>query len=164
MSMGAAGSIDLVPGLGVAARLGVDGPILPALRWYGAVTFWPEQRATRDDASFGIGLTTFSLGLCGGARFDWFRFDGCAAVDAGAAYVVVYSPTPRAPGQRFYVGATALLRLEARLFEPVWLGLFGGIAVPFILHEYRVQGRPTVVFRPTPVAPVAGIDLAVRFR
>ncbi len=164
LSLGAAGSYDLVPGIAAGVRLGVDGPLADALRWYGAVLFWPEQIATRDDASFGIGLTTFSLGLCAGAQLDWFRFDGCASVDAGAAHAVVYSPTPRAPGQRFYSGATGLARLEARLFAPVWLGVFGGVAVPFIVHAYRVQGRPGVVFQPSAVAPVVGAELAVRFR
>ena len=161
LSLGAVGSLELVPGL--TARLGVDGPILPELRWYGAVVWWSEQVATAADASFGVGLTSLSLGLCAGTQLDWFRVDGCASLDLGAAWAVVYSPTPRAPGQRLYLGASGLLRLEARLVAPVWLGVFGGVAVPFILYEYRVQGRPDVVFQPSPVAPVAGIELAVRF-
>jgi len=164
LGVGAAGSYDMIPGLGAAARLSVDGPILPELRWFGAVSFWPEQVATHNTASFGIGLTAFSLGLCAGAGFDGFRFDGCATLDVGAVHVVVHSPTPLAPGQRLHVGATALLRLEARIVDPLWVGFFGGIAVPFVRYQYRVQGHREVVFEPSAVSPVLGIDLAVRFR
>ncbi|HJL18642.1 MAG TPA: hypothetical protein RMH99_23475 [Sandaracinaceae bacterium LLY-WYZ-13_1] len=163
LSIAAVGSYDVVPSWGVGPRLAVDGPVVGPLRWYGAVVHWTEQVATLDDTTFGITLTTFSLGLCAGARFDWLRFDGCASIDVGGATAVVYSPTPRAPGERVFVGATGLVRLEARLVAPLWLGLFGGVAVPFVRHEYRVQGRPEVVFSPSALAPVAGAELAVRF-
>ena len=163
LSAGAMGGVDVVPGLGVAARVGIDGPILPELRWYGAVAYWTEQVATLADASFGVGLITFSVGLCAGKRFDFFRFDGCVSVDVGAANAVVYSPTPRAPGERIYAGATALLRAELEIVDPLWIGVFVGGVVPFVVHEYRVQGRDEVVFRQFPFGPIAGSELAVRF-
>lgn len=163
LSAGATGGVDVVPGLGVAARVTIDGPILPILRWYGAVAYWAEQVATLDDASFGVGLVTFSAGLCAGARFDFFRVDGCVSIDVGAAHAVVYSPTPRAPGERVYAGATALLRAELELFHPLWLGVHAGGVVPFVVHEYRVQGRDEIVFSQSPVGPIAGAELAVRF-
>lgn len=164
LSLGAAGSYALIPEFGVGARLGVDGPITAELRWYGAVVHWAEHTAELGDASFGIGLTTFALGLCAGTGIDGFRFDGCASVDLGTTQAVVYSPTPLAPGQRFWMSATALLRFEARIYAPLWVSVFGGITVPFVRYEYRVQGRDEVVFAPSVVSPIAGIELAVRFR
>lgn len=163
VALGALGAYNLVPGLGTGVRLTVDGPIVRHLRWIGGAHYWTEQRAERGGAAFGIGLVSFSAGLCVGKAWDRLRLDGCATIDVGAFWAAVYAPDPLAPGERVHVGATALLRLEARVIGPLWVGMVGGLTIPFVRHGFSVQGRPEVVFRSSGAAPMAGLELAVHF-
>lgn len=163
VSLGAAAVYKLVPGWGFGGRITLDGPIAGALRWSGNVLYLPEQVAERDGARFGVGLTTLGLGLCVGARSSRLSVDGCAHIDVGGLHVVVYDPTPTAPGDRVYVGGTLTVRGGFRLWRRLWLGVSLGASIPFVDYDFRVEGQPDEVFSPSPVAPSGSVELQVDF-
>lgn len=163
VSLGAAAAYKLVPGWGFGGQITIDGPITRALRWSGSVLYMPEQIAERDDARFGVGLTKVGLGLCLGTRSNRVSIDGCGHIDVGGLHVVVYDPTPTAPGDRVYVGASLTVRGGLRVWRRLWLGVTLGTSIPFVDYDFRVDGQPEEVFSPSPVAPFGGLELVVDF-
>lgn len=163
VTLGAVVSHGLLPGWGVGARLRTHGPLLRWMRWRVAMSYWPEQRAERDGADFGIGLTGLSVGACAGQRWGQVSLHGCMDVELGVMHSVVFSPAPSSPGDEVWGAAYADLRVALHAVGPIEVALHGGLAVPLHRLRYRVAERTEVVFEPSVVAPTVGVDIGVRF-
>jgi len=161
LAFGAAFAHELVPGIGYGFRLSVDGAITRLWRWTVGAELWPEREVTRDTSRVGVGLTQGSAGVCVGRTFARGALHGCGSLTLGALHVVVYDPVPRDPGDRVFLGLSASLRGSVRVVGPVHLGVWAAATVPLIDHDLFVEGNPSPIFSPAPVAPQLGVELLV---
>jgi hypothetical protein len=109
----------------------------------GLVGFFPEHRTTGAVGDFAFGLSYGELAGClalplWGASL----WELCGGLLGGALHIVVYSPEPANPGQRWTAAASERTRVVLPLFGRTVLELGVGASEPFTRRSFYVGGAP----------------------
>lgn len=157
-------SPSVLPKWAVGIAVTTDAPLTESVRYGVGATLWPEARTPDPDPNFAFGLAAISAGICWAAlRAERLTGAICGSVLAGVMHAVVYHPDPLAPGDRFWLGATAGVRGTATVVEPLWLEIGVEALVPITRYDFRVEGRPSSAWTQAVIAPVAFVGAGVHF-
>ncbi len=163
VALGALGSYRLVPGTAPGVSFDVDARLWGPLRAAMGTLYVPEQRSDKTGAAFGFSVTAARIGLCAATSRERFMLAGCAGLLLGAIQAVVFRPNPTHPGERFFGAADVRVEGAWLVFDPLFLALSAGIAVPFVRHRFRLEERKAPEFQQVPVIPLVTLAAGLRF-
>ena len=166
-----AAGVGIAPGLlpssvAPSAALSTMVSVLDHLAVDLGARYFPEVHT--DDKRFGFGLFHFSLGACMpfrmvAGRFVRGVFAGCAHLDPGEIYAVVYRPIPTNPGGRFWLGAEASLRAGLELGGSFEVSVEGAALFALSHPVFRVDGEQSPVFSQPFLSPLATLYAGLHF-
>lgn len=167
MSLGAALSYGLVPGVGMGVVLGGDLPIDGRFRLGLRALLLPATRVELLGTAVEVGLTAGIVTLC----YELMRgrlaaLGGCAGVGVGAIAPAVLQGEARGAGQQLWAAVSLQPRLRVQLVGPLAAELGVDALVPLVRHVFYVGGPvgPATAFQQSPVTVVATFGLAMHFR
>lgn len=122
--------------------------------------YLPPQKTSDGVAS--ISLTAANAGLCGGTTGTMrVGVDLCFGLHAGATHTAVHRFIPEDPGDRFWLGASAGLRLRVAIVSGLFADGLVDMMVPLTRHRFFVtpSSPDTPIFSQGPFGLVAGAGL-----
>ena len=167
MSVGAAVSYGLVPGVGAGVTVGGDLAITGRFRLGVRWLMFPATRAEAAGTAIELGLSAGSVALCFEAlRGRVAALGGCGGVVLGVITPSVLQGEARGAGQQFWAAVTVQPRLRVQLVGPLAAELGVDVVAPLVRHVFFVGGgmAPVTAFQQTPVAVAGTFGLAMHFR
>ena len=157
----------LLPDITIGPALAGSAYVSPKILISGLVGFFPEHRTAGAVGDFAFGLSygeiagCLALPLWGASSWEL-----CGGLLGGALHIVVYSPEPANPGQRWTAAASERTHLVLPLFGRTVLEIGVGASQPFTRRSFYVSGAPPgmdTVFTQPAVALAAWAGLGVRW-
>jgi hypothetical protein len=155
------------PDITTGPALAGSAYVSPMIAISALVGFFPEHRTTGAVGDFAFGLSygeiagCLALPLWGASSWEL-----CGGLLGGALHIVVYSPEPANPGQRWTVAASERTRLVLPLFGRTVLEIGVGASEPFTRRSFYVAGAPPgmdTVFTQPAVAVAGWAGLGVHW-
>ena len=153
-------SIGVLPRPALGAELSAELLGSSRARLTVGLGFLPEVLSPTE--RFGFDMTAFALGLCiealGGRRL---ALDMCGDLQVGAIHVVVYSPQPARPGERWWLAPRLGSRLRWEVAPPLALDLTALAVLPLLRDEFGIEGERLPVFQSAALGFSAAAGLGV---
>jgi hypothetical protein len=157
---GATGTLDALPGLAGALRVGAEIAPVAELPIEVGVAFFLPSSAARDGGGASFWAWSIRVGACLEAHVDVLALGGCAGVDVGAieasGFGLDVALHPTQPWADVSIAARVAVRLG-----PVELRVQPGVLVPFFRDAFAYFDGRAVVLLHQAASVVPALDLIV---